>query len=413
MKNWNNEVEARKKIKKLVAEYYQDFNGAGDCFVPGDRISYASRVFDEKEMCSLTDAMLDFWLTAGRFADAFEKDFAERFNVRYAHLVNSGSSANLLAFMVLTAPELGSRQIKKGDEVITVACGFPTTIAPIIQYGAVPVFVDMTVPQYNIDVQQLEEALSVKTKAVMLAHTLGNPFDISVVKNFCDAHNLWLIEDNCDALGSTYTIDNVTKYTGTWGDAGAFSFYPSKNLGACGDAGAVITNNKEIADACTSIRHSGRSLGKAYEYDREGSTLRMDEIQAAILNVKLQHLAKWTENRRKAAQLYRQKLADVKQVALPPLEKEGWSQSYYVFTIRVKDRDGLSAYLKENNIGNAVYYPVPLYKQPCYAHLNCKAEDYPNTEAAAKEVLSIPMFPEITEEQIDTVCSKIKEFYNK
>ena len=182
MANWTNEKEAREQIKALLAKYYHDFKEKKDKFKPGDRISYASRVFDEKEMQSLTEAMLDFWLTTGRFSDEFEKKFAEWIGVRYVHLVNSGSSANLIAFNVLTAPELGDRQIKRGDEVITVACGFPTTITPIIQYGAVPVFLDVTVPQYNIDVTKLEAAVSEKTKAVMLAHTLGNPFDLKTVK---------------------------------------------------------------------------------------------------------------------------------------------------------------------------------------------------------------------------------------
>ena len=190
MKNWKNETEAREAIKSLVREYYRNFKQTKAEFKPGDRISYASRVFDEKEMCALTDAMLDFWLTTGRFAEQFEKEFAQWIGVRYAHLVNSGSSANLIAFSVLTAPELGERQIKRGDEVITVACAFPTTVSPILQYGAVPVFVDVTVPQYNIDATQLEAALSPKTKAVMLAHTLGNPFDLKTVKAFCEKHNL-------------------------------------------------------------------------------------------------------------------------------------------------------------------------------------------------------------------------------
>ena len=192
MTKWQSEEEARMQIKNLVAEYYIEFKKTEQkkTFAPGDRISYASRVYDEKEMCSLVDAALDFWLTTGRFSDEFETEFAKWIGVKYANLVNSGSSANLLAFMALTAPELGERQIKKGDEVITVACGFPTTVTPILQYGAVPVFVDVTVPQYNIDVTKLEEAYSDKTKAVMIAHTLGNPFDLSAVKEFCDKHNL-------------------------------------------------------------------------------------------------------------------------------------------------------------------------------------------------------------------------------
>ena len=210
MKTWSNETEAREQIKELVAQYYHDFKEKKTAFQPGDRITYASRVFDEKEMCALTDAMLDFWLTTGRFSDEFEKEFAKWIGVKYAHLVNSGSSANLIAFSVLTAPELGDRQIKRGDEVITVACGFPTTVTPVLQYGAVPVFVDVTVPQYNIDVTMLEAARSEKTKAVMIAHTLGNPFDLSAVKVFCEKYNLWLVEDNCDALGTQYTINGKT-----------------------------------------------------------------------------------------------------------------------------------------------------------------------------------------------------------
>ena len=186
MTNWTSETEAREQIKTLVAQYYHDFKENKESFKEGDRISYASRVYDEKEMLALTDATLDFWLTTGQFADRFEKEFATWLGVKFAHLVNSGSSANLLAFMTLTAPELGERQIKPGDEVITVACGFPTTVTPIINYGAVPVFVDVTVPQYNIDVSSLEKALSGKTKAVMIAHTLGNPFDLKTVKDFCN-----------------------------------------------------------------------------------------------------------------------------------------------------------------------------------------------------------------------------------
>ena len=217
MMSWNSEDEARNQIKDLVAQYYHDFKGRKEEFKSGDRISYASRVFDEKEMQALTDATLDFWLTTGRFSEQFEKDFSEWLGVKYVSLVNSGSSANLLAFMTLTSPELKERQIKPGDEIITVACGFPTTVTPILNFGAIPVFVDVTIPQYNIDTSKLEDALSDKTKAVMIAHALGNPFDIKTVKAFCDTHNLWLIEDNCDALGSKYTIDDETKYTGTWG----------------------------------------------------------------------------------------------------------------------------------------------------------------------------------------------------
>ena len=198
-----------------MKEYTNTFHNNEEEYKKGDKISYASRVYDEKELVNLVDSSLEFWLTAGRYADKFEKEFAEYLGVKYCSLVNSGSSANLLAFMTLTSPLLEDRQVKRGDEVITVAAGFPTTIAPIVQYGAVPVFVDLTIPQYNIDVSQLEDALSDKTKAVMIAHTLGNPFDLGEVSKFCKENNLWLIEDNCDALGSTYIINGEEKQLGT------------------------------------------------------------------------------------------------------------------------------------------------------------------------------------------------------
>ena len=259
MTQWKSEAEAREQIKALVAEYYKEFKKPEQekAFHPGDRVSYASRVYDEKEMMSLTDATLDFWLTTGRFSDEFEKNFANWIGLRFANLTNSGSSANLLAFMALTSPLLGDRQVKRGDEVITVACGFPTTVAPIMQYGAVPVFVDVTVPQHNIDVNLLEDALSDKTKAVMLAHTLGNPFDLKAVKNFCDAHNLWLIEDTCEALGSKYTMDGVTKFTGTWGDIGTSSFYPPHHM-TMGEGGCVYTDNPLLNKIVKSFRDWGR-----------------------------------------------------------------------------------------------------------------------------------------------------------
>lgn len=340
------------------------------------------------------------WLL-GPKTQQFEADFAKALNAEHCVTCSSGASAIQIALM--------AAGIGKGDEVITTPFTFVATTTSISLTGADFVFADIDPLTYNLDPKDVERKITSKTKAIVPVHLYGYPANMPEIMAIAKKHNLKVIED----CAQSHLALCAGKYTGTWGDAGAFSFYPSKNLGACGDAGAIVTNNKEIADACTSIRHSGRSLGKAYEYDREGSTLRMDEIQAAILGVKLKHLAKWTENRAKAAELYRKHLAGIKQVVPPPATPEGWSQSYYVFTIRVKDRDALSAFLKENNIGNAVYYPVPLYKQPCYAHLNCKVEDYPNTEAAAKEVLSIPMFPEITEEQIETVCNKIKEFYNK
>ena len=257
MDRWADEASARKEILNSVAEYYKLFKHDAAEFQENDRINYAGRNYDEHEMIALADAMLDFWLTAGRFSEQFEYELARWLDVKYTHIVNSGSSANLLAFTVLTAPELGVRRIKRGDEVITVACGFPTTVAPIVQYGAVPVFIDVTIPQYNIDVSKLEEALSFKTKAVMIAHTLGNPFDLKAVKAFCDKNHLWLVEDNCDSLGAKYTIEGNEKYTGTWGDIGTSSFYPPHHM-TMGEGGAVYTDSPILNKLILSYRDWGR-----------------------------------------------------------------------------------------------------------------------------------------------------------
>ena len=280
-------------------------------------INYAGRVFDEKEMQNLVDSALDFWLTFGEYSRQFEKKLAKFLGSRWAFLVNSGSSANLLAFFALTSPLLKERQIKRGDEVITVAAGFPTTIAPIIQYGAIPVFVDVELTHVNIDVTQLELALSPKTKAVMLAHTLGNPFDIAVVKAFCDKHNLWLIEDNCDALGSLYD----GKFTGTFGDIGTSSFYPPHHL-TMGEGGAVYTNNPLLKKIILSMRDWGRdcwcesgvdntcgcrftqqfgSLPKGYDhkyvYSHFGFNLKATDMQAAVGLAQLEKIENFIQKR--------------------------------------------------------------------------------------------------------------------
>lgn len=254
----NRKEELKKKILELTKEYYKETHGQPKEFNPGETfVNYGGRYFNDAEMVNLIDSSLDFWLTAGPWATKFEKEFAKWLGVRYCSLTNSGSSANLLAFSALTSPQLGDRQIKRGDEVITVACGFPTTVTPCIQYGAVPVFVDVTVPEYNIDVTKLEEALSPKTKAVMIAHSLGNPFDLKAVKEFCDKHNLWLVEDNCDALGTTYEIAGEIRKTGTIGDIGTSSFYPPHHM-TMGEGGAVYTNNALLHKLVNSFRDWGR-----------------------------------------------------------------------------------------------------------------------------------------------------------
>ena len=395
MKNWNSEAEAREKIKGLVAEYYQDFKEKKGSFKPGDRISYASRVFDDKEMCALTDAMLDFWLTTGRFSDQFEKAFADWIGVKYAHLVNSGSSANLIAFMALTAPELGERQILPGDEVITVACGFPTTVTPILNYGAVPVFVDVTVPQYNINVSKLEEAFSPKTKAVMIAHTLGNPFDLAAVKAFCDAHGLWLIEDNCDALGSKYTMDGEIRYTGTWGDIGTSSFYPPHHM-TMGEGGAVYTNNPLLHRMILSFRDWGRDcvcpsghdnfcghrfdgqfgeLPRGYDhkyvYSHFGYNLKVTDLQAAIGCEQLKKFPGFIERRRHNWDRLRKALEGPQDRLILPEPAEGSEPSWFGFLISVRPESGLkrndvTRYIEEHNVQTRLLFSGNLIKHPCF-----------------------------------------------
>ena len=347
-----------------------------------------------------TEALNSMHWLLGPQTEQFETEFAKTIGVKHCITCSSGASAIQIA---LKAAGIGA-----GDEVITTPFTFIATTSSVSLTGAKFVFADIDPRTYNIDVADVERKITKNTKAILPVHLYGYPANMDAIMHLANEHGLKVIED-C-AQSHLATADGVM--TGGIGDAGCFSFYPSKNLGACGDAGCITTNDDEIAARCRSLRHSGRALGKAYEYDLEGSTLRMDEIQAAILRVKLPHLEEWTEKRRKAAAWYAEGLAGVP-VVLPPTPPAGYSQSYYVYTIRCEHRDELQAYLKEKGIGSAVYYPVPLYKQPAYAHLGFKAEDYPQAEKAAKEVLSIPMFPEITEEQVNRVCDAIRDFYEK
>jgi CDP-6-deoxy-D-xylo-4-hexulose-3-dehydrase len=398
MADWRDEAQAREEIRELVGEYYRRFRApveSKEGFRPGDRISYASRVYDEKEMQSLTDAMLDFWLTTGRFSEAFEREFAKWIGVKYAHLVNSGSSANLLAFMVLTAPELGDRQIRRGDEVITVACGFPTTVAPILQYGAVPVFVDVTVPQYNIDVTALEAALSERTKAVMIAHTLGNPFDLKAVKAFCEKHRLWLVEDNCDALGSQYTIGEETRYTGTWGDIGTSSFYPPHHM-TMGEGGCVYTNDALLHRLILSYRDWGRDcicpsghdnfcghrydgqfgeLPQGYDhkyvYSHLGFNLKVTDLQAAVGVEQLKKFPGFIERRRHNWERLRAALEPVSDRLILPEAAEGSRPSWFGFLISVRPEEGIARnsvtrYLEDHNIQTRLLFSGNLIRHPAF-----------------------------------------------
>ncbi len=443
MKNWSDEAEAREKIKALVRDYYCDFKQQRKEFKPGDRISYASRVYDEKEMCALADAMLDFWLTTGRFSEQFEKEFAQWIGVKYAHLVNSGSSANLIAFSVLTAPELGERQIKRGDEVITVACAFPTTVAPVLQYGAVPVFVDVTVPQYNIDVTKLEEALSPKTKAVMLAHTLGNPFDLKSVKAFCEKHNLWLVEDNCDALGSQYTIDGVTKYTGTWGDIGTSSFYPPHHM-TMGEGGCVYTDHPLLHRLILSYRDWGRDcicpsghdnfcghrfdgqhgqLPKGYDhkyvYSHFGYNLKVTDMQAAIGCEQLKKFPQFIERRRHNWERLYAALECVQDKLILPKPAENSRPSWFGFLISVRpesglDRNKLTRYIEEHNIQTRLLFSGNLMKHPCFDQIRGTEAyrvvgDLANTEFIMNNTFWVGVYPGMTDEKIDYMAKVIKD----
>lgn len=442
---WKNEKEAREQIKKLVADYYNDFKKpeAEKSFVPGDRIAYASRIYDEKEMCSLTDAVLDFWLTAGHFSEEFEKQFAEWLGARYVSLVNSGSSANLLAFMALTAPELGERQIKRGDEVITVACGFPTTVTPIVQYGAVPVFVDVTVPQYNIDVAKLEDAYSPKTKAVMAAHTLGNPFDLKNVKQFCKRHNLWLVEDNCDALGTKYTIDGETKFTGTWGDIGTSSFYPPHHM-TMGEGGCVYTDNPLLHKLVRSFRDWGRdcvcppgmdglcghrfegkfgSLPQGYDhkyvYSHFGYNLKATDMQAAVGVEQLKKMPSFIEARRRNWMRLREELEEVSDRLILPEPAAGSEPSWFGFLVGVKEgsgleRDKLTAYMEEHHIQTRLLFGGNLVRHPCFNHLQ-GTEAYrvsgglEVTDYVMSHTFWVGVYPGMTEEKISYMARVMKE----
>lgn len=446
MPMWNSEQDARREILDLVAAYYHTYQENRAPFRPGDRISYAGRVFDEKEMCALVDSSLDFWLTAGRFAERFERDFQAYLNVRFASLVNSGSSANLIAFSVLTAPELGERQIRRGDEVITVAAGFPTTVTPIIQYGAVPVFVDMTIPQYNIDVSKLEMALTGRTKAVMLAHTLGNPFDLSAVKSFCDRHGLWLVEDNCDALGSTYTMDGETRLTGTIGDIGTSSFYPPHHI-TMGEGGCVYTNNPLLHRLKLSYRDWGRDcicppgqdnfcgrrfdgqygeLPKGYDhkyvYSHFGYNLKATDMQAAIGCEQLQKLPMFVECRRRNWDRLRENLSDTADKLILPEPAPNSVPSWFGFMMTVREgisREKMVRFIEDKGIQTRMLFSGNLIKHPCFDQLRKSGEGYrvvgslENTDRVMRDSFWVGVYPGMTDEMIDYMAQIIRKAAEK
>ncbi|RHE74643.1 lipopolysaccharide biosynthesis protein RfbH [Mediterraneibacter gnavus] len=437
------EKRDRQEIIDLAKTYCNKYLLKEDTFKEGDRINYGGRKFDEQEMEYLIDSCLDFWLTSGRYCNMFEKRFGEILGVKYVSVVNSGSSANLLAFMTLTAPELGDRRIKRGDEVITVACGFPTTISPIIQYGAVPVFVDIDIPTYNINVEALEDSVSSKTKAVMIAHTLGNPFNIRAVKKFCEKYNLWLIEDNCDALGSEYSINGEVKLTGTWGDIGTSSFYPPHHL-TMGEGGAVYTNNGLLHKLIRSYRDWGRDCicqsgqdnmcshrftGKfgelpigydhKYVYSHFGYNLKITEMQAAIGCAQLEKLPAFTEARREHFNYLKEQLSDLKDYLILPKAEENSNPSWFGFIITVKssvDRRALVQYIEEHNIQTRALFAGNIIKHPCMDEFR-ETESYrvvgslENTECVLNNTFWIGVYPGMNKDKLDYMVKVIKSYF--
>ena len=440
------EAQARKEILDLVAEYCEAFHNKKKPFEEGYRISYASRVYDSHEMINLVDSSLDFWLTAGRYTDEFERKMAEYLKVRFCSVTNSGSSANLLAFMALTSPLLGERQVKRGDEVITVACGFPTTVAPMVQYGAVPVFVDVTIPQYNIDVSMLEEAYSPKTKAVMIAHTLGNPFDLNAVKEFCRRHNLWLVEDNCDALGSLYTVKGPegeeSRFTGTIGDIGTSSFYPAHHM-TMGEGGAVYTDNPLLHKIVRSFRDWGRDcvcppgqddtchhrfdrvygqlpLGydHKYVYSHFGYNLKVTDMQAAIGCAQLEKLPYFTERRRENFRRLKEGLKGTEESLILPEACPGSDPSWFGFLITCRegvDRGKLVDYIESHKVQTRMLFAGNLTRHPCFDELRGREGSYricgelANTDRIMENTFWLGLYPGMTEAMIDYMAKTVRE----
>ncbi|MDX1809600.1 MAG: lipopolysaccharide biosynthesis protein RfbH [Sulfurospirillaceae bacterium] len=439
------EQQLKQEILDKTKEYYELVHKPNQTkeFVAGkSRVNYAGRVFDEKEMINLVDSSLDFWLTYGDYSKIFEKKLAQFLGVRWAFLVNSGSSANLLAFYALTSPLLKERQIKRGDEVITVAAGFPTTIAPIVQYGAVPVFVDMELTHFNIDVTQLEKALSPKTKAVMIAHTLGNPFNIKAVKEFCDQHNLWLVEDNCDALGSLY--DN--KPTGTWGDIGTSSFYPPHHM-TMGEGGATYTDNPLLKKIMLSMRDWGRdcwcesgvdntcgarfsqsfgSLPKGYDhkyvYSHFGFNLKVSDMQAAVGVAQLEKFPSFVEKRKENFKKLYNGLKEINELQLVETQPNS-DPSWFGFMMTLKDgvkftRNELVEFLENNNIQTRNLFAGNMLRHPMFDSM-IEDKDYrvinelTNTDKIMTDSFWIGLYPGMGDEAIGYMIEKIREFCAK
>ncbi len=436
------EEAARQQILELVSEYCDKYHNQKKEFTEGQRIPYASRVYDSHEMVNLVDSALEFWLTSGRYTDRFEAGLAKYLGVRYCSLVNSGSSANLVAFMTLTSPLLGDRKIRRGDEVITVAAGFPTTVTPVIQYGAVPVFVDVAIPQYNIDTDKLEEALSDKTKAVMIAHTLGNPFDLKKVKEFCDRHGLWLVEDNCDALGSRYKLDGEWHFTGTIGDIGTSSFYPPHHM-TMGEGGAVYTDNPLLNKIIRSFRDWGRDcicpsghdnlcghrfdrqygelpLGydHKYVYSHFGYNLKATDLQASIGCAQLEKFPSFVERRKHNFNRLKAGLAGSEDAYILPIPCDNSDPSWFGFLITCRDgidRNKVVQYVEQKGVQTRMLFAGNLIKHPCFDEMRKNKNGYrvvgslENTDRIMRDTFWVGVYPGMTDEMIDYMAKILKE----
>lgn len=436
------EHEARQTILDMVKSYCSTFHNQARPFQPGDRISYAARIFDDAEMINLIDSALEFWLTSGRYTDQFEQRLAKYLQVRHCSLVNSGSSANLLAFMALTSPLLGDRAVRRGDEVITVAAGFPTTVTPIIQYGAIPVFVDVTIPQYNIDTSLLSVALSEKTKAVMIAHTLGNPFDLVAVKAFCEQHQLWLIEDNCDALGSQVEWHGEMRFTGTIGDIGTSSFYPPHHM-TMGEGGAVYTNNGLLNRIVRSLRDWGRDCicpsgrdnicghrfehqygelpvgyDHKYVYSHFGYNLKATDLQAAIGCAQLDKISHFVQRRQENHNRLYAALSNMQTKLILPIPCSGTNPSWFGFLITCRegiDRNRVVAYLESHGIQTRALFAGNLIMHPCFDEMRTSGQGYravgdlEQTNRIMRDTFWVGVYPGMTNEMIDFVAAQITE----